>query len=112
MIGGQAYFLSDETPINAGQFSIELAKNMGLDVPLVRVPDGVARAVGSLLERVYQVLGAPAPIFTVANVKLCDIDHYFSIARAKRDLGYVPRVSTDEGLRRTAIEAREYYDSL
>lgn len=109
---GQAYFLSDETPINAGQFSIELAKNMGLDVPLVRVPDGVARAVGSLLERVYQVLGAPAPIFTVANVKLCDIDHYFSIARAKRDLGYVPLVSTEEGLQRTAIEAREYYDSL
>jgi 3beta-hydroxy-delta5-steroid dehydrogenase/steroid delta-isomerase len=109
---GQAYFLSDETPINAGQFSIELAKNMGLDVPLIRVPDPIARGLGSLFERVYQVFGMPAPIFTVANVKLCDIDHYFSIERAKRDLGYVPRVTTEEGLRRTAIEARQYYDSL
>lgn len=109
---GQAYFLSDDTPINAGQFSIELAKNMGLDVPLVRVPNAVALALGALWERLYQVFGAPKPLFTVANVKLCDVDHYFSIGKAKRDLGYTPLVSTEEGLRRTAIEAREYYDSL
>ena len=109
---GQAYFLSDETPMNAGEFSIELTKNMGLRVPLVRVPDRVARSVGAVWERVYQVFGAPKPAFTVANVKLCDIDHYFSIDRAKRDLGYTPLVSTEEGLRRTAIEAREYFDSL
>lgn len=109
---GQAYFLSDGTPINAGQFSIELAKLMGLDVPLVRVPDAVARALGAMWERVYQVFGAPKPMFTVANVKLCDIDHYFRIDRAKRDLGYAPSFGTDEGLRRTAREARAYYDSL
>ena len=109
---GQAYFLSDETPINAGQFSIELAKNMGLDARLVRVPDPVARAVGAVWERLYQLFGAPKPMFTVANVKLCDIDHYFRIDRAKRDFGYAPLVDTNEGLRRMAVEAREYYDSL
>jgi 3beta-hydroxy-delta5-steroid dehydrogenase/steroid delta-isomerase len=109
---GRAYFVSDGTPMNAGQFSIELARNMGLDVPLVRVPDRAARAVGLMLERTYQVLGAPKPVFTVANVKLCDIDHYFRIDRARRDLGYEPQVDTEEGLRRTAVEAREYYDSL
>ena len=109
---GRAYFLSDDTPINAGQFSIVLAENMGLDVPLVRVPDPLARAMAVALEHVYRVLGAPKPLFTVANVKLCDIDHYFSIERARRDLGYEPVVDTEEGLRRMAVEARRYYDSL
>lgn len=109
---GQAYFLSDETPINAGQFSIELVRNMGLRARLIRVPDPIALALGAAWERVYQLFGAPKPMFTVANVKLCDIDHYFSIDKAKRDLGYVPLVDTEEGLRRTAVEAREYYDSL
>lgn len=109
---GEAYFLSDGTPINAGRFSIELVRNMGLDVPLVRVPDPIARAVAAALERLHQVFGAPKPLFTVANVKLCDIDHYFSIEKAKRDLGYVPLIDTVEGLRRTAVEARAYYDSL
>lgn len=109
---GQAYFLSDETPINAGQFSIELVRNMGLHRKLIRVPDSVAIALGTAWERVYQIFGAPKPAFTVANVKLCDIDHYFSIDKAKRDLGYAPLVDTEEGLRRTAVEARQYYDSL
>jgi 3beta-hydroxy-delta5-steroid dehydrogenase/steroid delta-isomerase len=109
---GTAYFVSDGTPINAGQFSIELTKNMGLRVPLVRVPDSIARGAGVLFERLYQALGTPKPLFTEANVKLCDIDHYFRIDRARQDLGYEPRIDTVEGLRRTAIEAREYYDSL
>ena len=109
---GEAYFLSDETPINAGQFSIELVKNMGLQTRLVRVPDPVARAMGVAMERIYQALGVAKPLFTEANVKLCDIDHYFSIDKAKRDLGYKPLVDTEEGLRRTAEEARAYYESL
>ena len=109
---GEAYFLSDETPINAGEFSIELVKNMGLERRLVRVPDAVARAVGAAWERVYQAFGVGKPLFTVANVKLCDIDHYFSIDKAKRHLEYAPLIDTEEGLRRTAVEAREYYDSL
>jgi 3beta-hydroxy-delta5-steroid dehydrogenase/steroid delta-isomerase len=109
---GEAYFLSDETPINAGQFSIELVKNMGLETRLVRVPDPVARAVATAMERIYQIFGVSKPLFTEANVKLCDIDHYFSIDKAKRDLEYAPLVDTEEGLRRTAIEAREYYDAL
>jgi 3beta-hydroxy-delta5-steroid dehydrogenase/steroid delta-isomerase len=109
---GQAYFLSDETPINAGQFSIELVKHMGLERRLVRVPNPVARAMGAAWERVYQVFGVGKPLFTVANVKLCDIDHYFSIDKAKQHLGYTPLVDTEEGLRRTAVEARAYYDSL
>ncbi|UCF46048.1 MAG: NAD-dependent epimerase/dehydratase family protein [Myxococcales bacterium] len=109
---GQAYFLTDESPINAGQFSIELAKNMGIKTRLVRVPHPVARAMGLACERVYQVFGTPKPLFTIANVDLCDIDHYFSIDKAKEHLGYAPLVDTEEGLRRTAVEAREYYDSL
>jgi len=109
---GKAYFVSDGTPINAGEFSIVLTRNMGLEVPLVRVPDPVARAAGLAFERLYQLLGAPKPLFTVANVKLCDIDHYFRIDQAKRDLGYAPEIDTEEGLRRTALEAREYYESL
>ena len=54
----------------------------------------------------------PTPLPTWANVKLCDIEHYFRIDRAKRDLGYTPLVDTKEGILRTAIEARHHYDGL
>ena len=65
-----------------------------------------------LFGRLYQAFGAPKPLFTEANVKICDIDHYFRIDRARRELGYEPKIDTMEGLRRTAVEAREYYESL
>ena len=39
-------------------------------------------------------------------------DNYFSIDKAKRDLDYAPLVDLHEGLRRTAVDARAYYDSL
>ncbi len=109
---GRAYFVSDDTPMNAGLFSIELVRQMGLRRPLVRIPDPVARAAAFVFERLYRIPGAPKPLFTVANVKLIDIDHYFSIDRAKRDLGYEPLVDTAEGLRRTAVESRAFFDSL
>jgi nucleoside-diphosphate-sugar epimerase len=85
---------------------------MGIETRLFRMPDSVARAIGATWERFYRAFGRPKPLFTVANVKLCDIDHYFSIDKAKRHLEYAPLLNTEEGLRRTAVEAREYYDSL
>jgi 2-alkyl-3-oxoalkanoate reductase len=33
--------------------------------------------------------------------------HYFDIAKARRDLGYVPRVSLDEGIRLTCRSLKQ-----
>jgi nucleoside-diphosphate-sugar epimerase len=32
--------------------------------------------------------------------------HYFSIERARRELGYAPKVSIDEGIARTVVGRR------
>jgi nucleoside-diphosphate-sugar epimerase len=61
---------------------------------------------------VFQVFGKPKPPVSIVDVQLCVRDNYFSIDRARRDLEYQPIVDTREGLRRTAREAREYYDGL
>ena len=54
----------------------------------------------------------PKPPVSIVEVELCVRDSYCSIDRARRDLDYRPIINTLEGLRRTAREAREYYDSL
>jgi len=63
-------------------------------------------------ERVFQLFGRPKPPVSIVEVQLCVDDNYFSIDRARQDLEYQPIVDTREGLRRTAIDAREYYDGL
>ena len=109
---GQAYFITDGSPINTGAFSAALVRHMGLDKPTVRVPGPVARAIATVMERTFQVFRWPKPAVSIVNAHLCEEHNYFSIDKAKRELGYVPLVNTREGLRRTAVDARAYYDSL
>ena len=72
--------------------------------PVTRsVPVGVAVAAGWLLENVYRVLWPDAePPMTRFLARELATAHWFDISAARRDLGYVPRVSLDEGLRRLA----------
>ncbi len=109
---GQAYIVTDGDPINTGQFSQTLVHDMGIDARSVRVPGVLARALATASERVFQVFGRPKPPVSIVEVQLCVDDNYFSIDKARQDLGYQPIVDTREGLRRTAIDARAYYDSL
>lgn len=109
---GQAYFVTDGQPINTGAFSVRLVESMGIRARRLRIPSKVATTVAALGEGVFRVFGRPKPALSIMTVRMCDIDNYFSIGKAKQDLGYEPLVDTHEGIRRTAVEARKYYDSL
>jgi len=109
---GEAYFVTDGDPINTGAFSRTLVGDMELDPRSIRIPGLVARALATAGERVFQVFGKPKPPVSIVDVQLCVRDSYFSIDKARRDLEYQPLVDTREGLKRTARDAREYYDSL
>ena len=41
------------------------------------------------------------PTFTPLKVALAGTHHYYSCARAKKDMGYKPLVSMDEAIERT-----------
>jgi 3beta-hydroxy-delta5-steroid dehydrogenase/steroid delta-isomerase len=109
---GQAYFVTDGDPMNAGAFGKTLVSDMKLDARSVRVPGVVGRALAVASERVFQFFGRPKPPVSLVDIDICLRDSYFSIDKARRDLEYKPLVDTREGLRRTAVDAREYYDSL
>lgn len=109
---GQAYFVTDGAPINTGAFSQTLVDDMKLDARSIRIPGLVAHALATAGERVFQVFGKPKPPVSIVDVRLCVNNSFFSIDKAKRDLEYEPLVDTREGIRRTAQDARQYYDSL
>ncbi len=65
------------------------------------VPSWLAYAVGAALEATHFVLGLERePLMTRFAASELSHAQWFDISAAKRDLGYVPRVSIDEGLRR------------
>ena len=68
------------------------------------VPTWLAVGAGGLLEAVYTVFQIEnEPPMTRFLAKELATSHYFNINAARRDLGYVPRIDIQEGLRRLKI---------
>lgn len=101
--GGRAYFISQGEPVNLWGWIDEFFGLVGV-APVARsVSFGKARLAGSVMEMIYGLLRLEKePLMTRFLAEQLAHSHWFSIAAARRDLGYQPRVSTVEGLRRTA----------
>ena len=77
--------------------------------PVTRsVSPRVAYAAGAMLEKVYGLFGLESePIMTRFVAQQLSTEHWFDLTAARRDLGYEPIVSIDEGMRRLADSLKE-----
>ena len=100
---GRAYFISQGEPVDLWQFVGRLLKLAGVPPVRRRVPRWLALGVAGLLEGAYGVLRPhAAPPLTRFLVREISSSHWFDISAARRDLGYEPPVSIEEGLQRLA----------
>ncbi|MBX7195713.1 MAG: NAD-dependent epimerase/dehydratase family protein [Sandaracinaceae bacterium] len=103
-IGGRAYFITNGEPIPFWDFVDRVLVARGDPKIRYRIPYPVAYGAAALVEWSRAIRGQashPEDGFTRFAVRYMCTHHYFSIERAKKDLGYVPKVSIDEGIRRT-----------
>ncbi len=111
-VGGQAYFISDDQPMNHGEFYERIVKAMGMATEKKYLAYATMRRVAIAGERVYGTFGKPKPPITMAQLHNCTLDNYFSIEKARRDLDYKPLYDTDEGILTCIPDLSEYYESL
>lgn len=101
-VGGQAYFISQGTPVSLWPWINLLLERLGIPGVHRKISHGVARTVGAAMEMAYTVLPLRGePRLTRFLADQLATSHYFDIAKARKDLGYEPRISTEEGLERT-----------
>lgn len=99
--GGRAYFISQGEPVNCWDWINEVLARASVAKVRRRVPQPIAYAVGATLECVWRLLGRrDEPMMTRFLALQLATDHYFDLTAARRDLGYVPKVSTAEGMLR------------
>jgi nucleoside-diphosphate-sugar epimerase len=105
--GGRAYFIANDEPVPIAEL-IDRILAAGGQPPVARtVPVGLAYAAGAMLEGIYRVLGkSDEPRMTRFVALQLSTAHWFDLSAAKRDLGWAPRVSTDEGMERLAAWLR------
>lgn len=98
---GKAYFITNGEPIPVNDLINRILKAAHLPPETRTVSPGVAYAAGAVLEGVYRLFGIAAePRMTRFVAKQLATAHWFDIGAAKRDLGYAPEVSLDEGMKR------------
>ena len=102
-VAGRAYFLSNGEPLPLWTL---VNRILAADdqPPVTRaIPASVACAAGVVLEILHRLLRLESePRMTRFLAHELSTAHWFDISAARRDLGYEPKVSIDEGLRRLA----------
>jgi nucleoside-diphosphate-sugar epimerase len=78
-----------------------VGKALNVDVQIPHYPIWPVIIAGHICEKVCKPLRITPPIFP-RRVDWFRQNRAFKIDKAKRDLGYAPKVGLDEGLRRTA----------
>jgi nucleoside-diphosphate-sugar epimerase len=100
---GQIYNLTDGEFVSKRRFIESIVAGMGLPYPKpVSVPLWAARVMAWWMERDARKKNSPKPPrLTQGRLKFLGLNLDFSIEKAKRELGYRPRWSFDEGMRET-----------
>ena len=98
---GRAYFLSQGDPWPLWDLVNGILRAAKLPPVTKTVSPTIARFAGSLMESTHRAFRLPGePSMTRFLVHQLSTAHWFNIEAARRDLGYEPRISIDEGLRR------------
>jgi nucleoside-diphosphate-sugar epimerase len=99
---GQAYNLTDGERITKERFINAIADALEIERPKQKLPRWLAALASRFLRRQIKKAGMTGkPWITPAQYKFLQLNLDFSIEKAKRELGYHPRFSFDEGMRQT-----------
>lgn len=102
-ISGRVYFISQGEPVRLWETINRILGAAGLPPVKRRISARSAWLLGLLLEAAYRTLRLSAePPMTRFVARELAASHWFDIGAARRELGYVPQVSTDEGFKRLA----------
>ncbi len=106
-VAGKAYFITQGEPMPLADLINRILAAGGLPPVERRIPAGLAYLIGAVMEGVYRLLGTEnEPPLTRFVARQLSTAHWFDISAARRDLGYAPAISLDEGMKRLAESLR------
>ena len=101
---GQAYFITNGEPMPFWDFIRKVAARLGFAPIKYRAPKSLIYAIAAIKEGIDTLKGGTLNAedgMTRFAIRYMCTHHYFSIEKARRELGYNPAVSIDEGIERT-----------
>ena len=100
---GRAYVIANGEPRPIRELVLGICRAAGIDASPRRIPLRIALPAGSLAERLWSLKpGDDEPPLTRFLAEQLATAHWFDPRPARDDLGWLPTVSIDEGLRQLA----------
>lgn len=101
---GETFFVTDGLDINWKDFTDKFADEMGLPRPKSSFPYFLAFSVAAVMEFIYTALDTKEPpLLTRYRISNGGKDYTFSIEKARKVLGYSPKVKFEEAVKRTVL---------
>lgn len=103
---GQAYFVTNGEPIGFWEFVSRLLARLGYPPIRHSIPFPIAYAGATVAETIERLRGGEVGSengYTRFAIRYMCTHHYFRIEKARRDLGWQPRVDLATGIERTAV---------
>lgn len=104
---GEIITLAGDEIVTVEELGGRIARAVGVPLSRLHVPHEPLRTAAGLLEALFKAAGREAPL-TRAKVDFFLKHRAYDTAKAKRLLGFAPRVFLDEGLPRTIAWYREH----
>ncbi len=97
---GQAYFILDQGTRSMHEVITAMASTQNVTLPDRSMPGWLARALGITLEGIWRTLGLKSkPPLTAHEAMVMSRNCTLNGAKAERELGYKPPITTQQGLR-------------
>lgn len=105
---GQAYFINDGEPLNMFEFARPVVAACGRKLPRLRVSGRLVHKAMMGWQWLHFKYGIREPLVEPLAVERLYLNNYFSIDKARRDLGYRPLFTTEQAM----AECLPYYTEL
>jgi nucleoside-diphosphate-sugar epimerase len=104
---GETYLIGDDRYVSLNELVRETGRALGLEVRITYLPYRPLWLACAAVEGVCRPLGIEPPLFR-RRAEWFRQTRAFSVDKARRELGFEPRVPLAEGLRQTAVWYREH----
>jgi len=110
---GKIYNITNDEPIILKDLLSLTLNELGIHIPFKHIPYFTAHLMACGMEAVCKILPSyPEPPLTAYSAGVFALSQTLNIDAAKNDLGYVPKVSVEKGIKKAAQWSKQHADYI